>query len=187
MIDGENIIRPASTVWLTGLSGAGKTTLAMAAASLCRVAGCPVCVIDGDDLRQGLCRDLGFDIPDRSENVRRAAEMARMLNAQGIGVLVAMISPLKAQRAAAREVIGRLRFSEVHVRADLATCERRDPKGLYARVRQGEVAQFTGVSSAYEAPPAPDLVLDTARLSVREGATRLAEVLLAGQMSGVAG
>ena len=182
MIDGDDLSRPASTAWLTGLSGAGKTTLANAAAHLCRQAGYSVCIIDGDQLRQGLCRDLGFDISDRSENVRRAAEMARLLNDQGIFVLVAMISPLKAQRAAARQLIGAARFCEVHVKADLATCERRDPKGLYARVLQGEVGQFTGVSSAYEVPPAPDLSLDTARLTVTEGAFCLLDVLLSAQL-----
>lgn len=178
MIDGDELNRPASTVWLTGLSGAGKTTLANATASLCREAGYSVCIIDGDQLRQGLCQDLGFDISGRSENVRRAAEMARLLNDQGIFVVVAMISPLKAHRAAAREVIGRARFAEVHVKADLATCERRDPKGLYARVRQGGINQFTGVSSAYEVPAVPDLLLDTTRLTVAAGASRLKNALL---------
>lgn len=178
MIDGDDINRPASTVWLTGLSGAGKTTLAHAAAHLCRQAGYSMCIIDGDQLRLGLCQDLGFDISGRSENVRRAAEMARLLNEQGIFVVVAMISPLKAQRAAARDVIGHRRFAEVHVKADLATCEQRDPKGLYAQVRQGQIRQFTGVSSAYEVPMAPDLVLDTRRITVAEGAARLKNALL---------
>lgn len=104
--------------------------------------------------------------------------MARLLNVQGIFVVVAMISPLKAQRAAARELIGRTRFAEVHVKADLASCEQRDPKGLYARVRQGRIHQFTGVSSAYEVPMAPDLVLDTTCLTVAEGAARLKSALL---------
>lgn len=178
MIDGDDLSRPASTAWLTGLSGAGKTTLANAAATLARQAGYAICIIDGDQLRQGLCRDLEFDIAGRSENVRRAAEMARLLNDQGIFVLVAMISPLKAQRAAARDLVGRARFTEVHVKADLSLCERRDPKGLYARVRQGQLGQFTGVSSAYEVPTAPDLVLDTARTTVAEGAARLLGALL---------
>lgn len=178
MIDGDDINHLATTTWLTGLSGAGKTTLANAAASLCRQAGYSVCIIDGDQLRLGLCQDLGFDISGRSENVRRAAEMARLLNEQGIFVLVAMISPLKAQRAAARDVIGSPRFAEVHVKADLGTCERRDPKGLYARVRQGRINQFTGVSSAYEVPMAPDLVLDTTLITVAEGAARLKSMLL---------
>lgn len=178
MIDGDDPNRPATTAWLTGLSGAGKSTLARAAARLCRQAGSAVCIIDGDELRQGICRDLGYGISDRSENVRRAAEMARMLNQQGFAVLVAMISPLASQRLVARDIVGAERFIEVHVKADLATCERRDPKGLYARVRQGTVSNFTGISAAYEWPTSPDLVLDTTRLTVAQGAARLKDALL---------
>lgn len=104
--------------------------------------------------------------------------MARLLNEQGISVLVAMISPLRAQRARARDLIGPERFTEAHVKADLGLCERRDPKGLYARVRQGQIEQFSGVSSAYEVPAAPALVLDTANMTVAEGAAVLVEALL---------
>ena len=104
--------------------------------------------------------------------------MARMLNQQGFAVLVAMISPLASQRLVARDIVGAERFIEVHVKADLATCERRDPKGLYARVLQGTVSNFTGISAAYEWPTSPDLVLDTTRLTVAQGAARLKDALL---------
>jgi adenylyl-sulfate kinase len=151
------------TIWLTGLSGAGKSTLARALGWA---------VIDGDDLRRGLCSDLGFSPADRAENVRRAAHVARILNDAGVDVVVALISPLRAHRALAREIVG-AGFREAFVKAPLAVCEARDPKGLYARARRGELADFTGVSAPYEEPEAPDLTLDTSTLTVEECVQRL--------------
>lgn len=165
--------QPACTWWLTGLSGSGKSTLAQVLVPMLRQQGRPACIVDGDQLRSGLSRDLGFSPEDRSESVRRAAEIARLLNQQGIAAVVAMISPMAAQRALARQLIGDSRFIEVHVRTPLSVCEQRDPKGLYARARRGEIPLFTGVSADYEVPEQPDLVIDTERLSVREACQQI--------------
>ncbi len=157
-------------LWLTGLSGAGKSTLGTRAVRQLTSLGWQAQLLDGDNLRQGLNRDLGFSEADRSENVRRTAEVAKLLAESGFVVLVALISPLAAQRALAREIIGE-DFREVFVAADLATCVARDPKGLYARKLPG----FTGVSAPYEAPVLPDLRLDTASLSAEAATQQLLE------------
>jgi bifunctional enzyme CysN/CysC len=151
-----------ATVWMTGLSGSGKSTIASALDERLVGAGRFAYVLDGDNLRHGLNRDLGFDDASRSENVRRAAEVARLLADAGAVVLVGLISPFEADRELARalHVDSGLEFLEVHVDTSLEACERRDPKGLYAKARRGEIAAFTGVSAAYEPPPAPDLRLD---------------------------
>lgn len=161
-----------STFWLTGLSGAGKSTLAAALAVALRAAGEQCFVLDGDEVRQGLCRDLGFSVADRSENIRRVAEVARLMNRAGVTVIAAFISPFVADRAHAREVIGADRFLEIHLSASLTVCEQRDPKGLYRRARRGELADFTGIDSAYEAPASPALNLDTNLLSVQDCVAR---------------
>ena len=155
-----------AVVWFTGLSGAGKTTLARALVRALAHRGLRACVLDGDHLRQGLCRDLGFSEADRSENIRRAAEVAKLFADAGLLCMVALISPLRAARAEARRCIGPDRFLEVYVAADLAACERRDVKGLYRRARAGKVRQFTGLGSPYEPPLRPGLILDTAKLTV---------------------
>jgi adenylyl-sulfate kinase len=131
-------------------------------------------VIDGDNIRQGLNRDLGFSAEDRGENVRRTAECAKLLAEAGMIVIVALISPLTAQRAAARRIIG-ADFAEVHVAADLGICEARDPKGLYRKARQDQLRGFTGISSPYEAPVAPELRLDTGALGLVESTAALVE------------
>ncbi len=151
----------ARTWWLTGLSGAGKTALAHALASALRDRREPACIIDGDDLRAGLCQDLGFDTASRAENVRRAAHMARLLNDNGVHAVVALISPAADARALAYSTIGRGRCVEVHVNTPLAVCEQRDPKGLYARARAAQLAQMTGVQAPYEPPEQPALRIDT--------------------------
>lgn len=153
------------TIWFTGLPGAGKTTLARSLAQALIARGHACAVLDGDELRSGLCRDLAYSPADRSENIRRAAEVARLLNGAGTFALVALISPLAADRAQAREIVGTQKMLEVHVAAPLETCEARDPKGLYARARRGEIADFTGVGAPYEAPLNPELSLDTSVLS----------------------
>lgn len=185
--DGEKVIHPsASTVtvqdrerakghkgsvfWLTGLSGSGKSTLARAAETRLFADGVDVTVLDGDTLRAGLCKDLGFSEEDRTENVRRAAEVARLLRDAGQVVIVALISPLRSDRDLARQIIGD-GFEEVFVDADLGTCEQRDPKGLYAAARAGKISGFTGIDAPYEAPAAPALRLVTGKDSV-EAATK---------------
>ncbi|HEY1611622.1 MAG TPA: adenylyl-sulfate kinase [Paraburkholderia sp.] len=147
-------------VWLTGLSGAGKSTLAYAVAGVLSSHGVRSAVLDGDVLRRGLNRDLGFSAQERQESVRRAAEVAALFAGEGLVAIVALISPLALMRAQARRIVG-APFREVYVKAALETCEARDPKGLYQKARSGELADFTGISSAYEEPANPDLTVDT--------------------------
>lgn len=151
-----------AVIWLTGLSGAGKSTLAMAAEKILFERGRRTYVLDGDNLRHGLCADLGFSPQDRAENIRRAGEVAALMADAGLIVLAAFISPWREGRDRARAA-AQGRFYEVHVHADLKTCETRDPKGLYKKARAGLIQDFTGIDSPYEAPESPDLVLDTAR------------------------
>lgn len=150
-----------AVVWFTGLSGAGKTTLARAIELRLFQAGCQVVLLDGDSLRQGLCAGLGFSPEDRSENIRRAGEVSRLFANTGTIVLAAFISPSRADRARVRAMQADGDFIEAWCMCPLETCEQRDVKGLYRRARAGEVAQFTGVSAPYEAPLAPELTLDT--------------------------
>lgn len=162
-----------ATVWLTGLSGAGKSTLANGLKSRLTDQRHRVFVLDGDTLRDGLCRDLDFSQAGRAENIRRTAEVARILNDAGITVVAALISPLAVQRELARSIIGTLRFMEIFVSADLTTCETRDCKGLYAAARAGNLPNFTGIGSQYEPPVSPELIIDTTRLSQRAALDRL--------------
>ncbi|MCC6194231.1 MAG: adenylyl-sulfate kinase [Burkholderiales bacterium] len=150
------------TVWLTGLPGSGKSTIGHALERRLVDAGHACFVLDGDNLRHGLNRDLGFTPEDRRENVRRVAETARLMNDAGLIVITALISPYEADRAMARRVIGDAHFFETWAAAGVAACEQRDPKGLYAKARRGEIAEFTGVNAPYEAPAAPAITLDTA-------------------------
>jgi adenylylsulfate kinase len=148
-------------VWLTGLSGSGKTTLAQALQAAWSASHQPVMLLDGDVLRRGLCADLGFSEQDRAENMRRVAHVAELFLQQGFLVLAAFISPLEADRARVRQIVGESQMLEVYVRCSLQECERRDVKGLYRRARAGEIPAFTGISAPYEAPQTPDLILDT--------------------------
>lgn len=161
------------TVWLTGLSGAGKSTLAAALKRRLAQAGTPSYVLDGDQVRAGINRDLGFGPRDRHENIRRVAEIARLMNEAGIVVVAALISPYRADRSMAREIIGEDRFVEVYLDAPLEICEGRDPKGLYRKARARQLPEFTGVSAPYEPPEAPDTVLHTATNSVDECLSQL--------------
>jgi len=147
-------------LWLTGLSGAGKSTLATTLHHRLTGAGQMAVVLDGDAVRAGLCRGLGFSPEDRRENIRRVAEVAKLMREAGLVVVCALISPLREDRAMAREIIGTAHFREVHVATPLEVCERRDPKGLYRNARANAVTQFTGVSAPYEEPLAPDLRID---------------------------
>lgn len=156
--------RAGGVLWLTGLSGAGKTTLADAVAARLRDRRVHPVVLDGDRLRKGLNRDLGFTVQDRFENVRRIAEVAALTSESGALAIVAVISPLAAMRDAARAIVGPA-FREVYVSTPLACCEARDPKGLYAKARSGALPEFTGVSAPYEPPTHADLTIDTGRAS----------------------
>ncbi|HTV29873.1 MAG TPA: adenylyl-sulfate kinase [Xanthobacteraceae bacterium] len=153
--------KPA-VVWLTGLSGAGKSTIANIVERKLTLAGRHCYIIDGDNIRHGVNKDLGFTAADRVENMRRVAEIARLLADAGLIVIVSLISPFVRERAMAREIIGEMDFLEVFVDAPLAVCEARDPKHLYAKARTGAIVNFTGIDAPYEPPPEPDLVLHTA-------------------------
>jgi bifunctional enzyme CysN/CysC len=159
--------RPA-TLWLTGLSGAGKSTLAFALERRLIDAGHACCVLDGDNVRHGLNRDLGFSPRDRAENIRRVAEVARLMNAAGLIVITSFISPFREDREMARQIVGADQFVEVYLSTPVEVCETRDPKGLYRKARTGELQGFTGISAPYEAPEAPALLLDTGSLSIEE-------------------
>lgn len=170
--------RPA-VLWFTGLSGAGKSTIANLVEEGLTAAGRHTYLIDGDNLRHGLSRDLGFTDADRVENIRRAAEAARMMADAGLIVLVSLISPFRAERAMAREMMGDLPFLEIFVDAPLEVVEARDVKGLYAKARRGELANFTGIDSLYEKPETPELRLDTATGSADQAAAQVMEALRA--------
>jgi bifunctional enzyme CysN/CysC len=158
----EHFGHGGGVLWFTGLSGAGKSTLAMAVEQHLFRKGYAVYVLDGDNIRGGLNANLGFSPEDRIENIRRVGEVAALFADAGFLCITAFISPYRADRERAR-VAAKQGFHEIHISADLATCERRDPKGLYRRARTGEIAEFTGISAPYEAPEAPDLVIDTSR------------------------
>jgi len=147
-------------IWMTGLSGAGKSTIANALEVALHGMGVRTYLLDGDNMRLGLNRDLGFSDGDRIENVRRIAEVARLMLDAGLVVICAAISPFERERQAARERIGSGRFIEVFIDTPLATCEARDPKGLYGKARAGQIPNFTGIGSPYEAPRAPDVRID---------------------------
>jgi adenylylsulfate kinase len=164
---------PVHAIWLTGFSGAGKTTLARALHTALTARGRAACVLDGDMLRHGLCQDLGFSAADRAENVRRAGEVARVLVDAGVTAIVALISPRRADRDGVRGRFAPGQFVEVFVDAPLSICEARDVKGLYARARRGEVSEFTGVSAPYEPPLAPEIRLRTDAIGIDACVDRL--------------
>ena len=166
-----------ATVWLTGYSGSGKSTIACALEERLVHMGHPTMVLDGDNIRHGLNRDLGFSPDDRTENIRRVAHVAQLMNEAGLIVIVSFISPYRTDRAAAREIIGPDRFIETLVDTPLAVCEARDPKGLYAKARAGQITDFTGIDAPYERPEVPDLTLDTVNASVDDAVTRCLQAL----------
>lgn len=165
MKSGELLQVTVPVLWMTGLPGAGKTTTAQALRALFLTNGVKAMVLDGDVVRTGLCADLGFSDEDRIENVRRLAHVARLFQHEGYVVIVATISPLKAQRDLARAVVGN-GFCETYISTPLEICRQRDPKGMYARAQQWQMTQFTGVSGTYEAPAQPDIVIDTAHCEI---------------------
>ncbi|WP_066758235.1 adenylyl-sulfate kinase [Crocinitomix algicola] len=156
-------------IWLTGLSGAGKTTIATNLKEL----GVDAVFLDGDILRKGLCKDLKFSLEDRLENIRRVAEVARLFIENGKTCVCSFISPTKASREMAKTIIGHENFVEVYVNTPLSICEKRDPKGLYKLAKSGKLKNFTGIDSVYEAPEAPEFVLDCYNESVIDSSQEL--------------
>lgn len=161
------------TVWFTGLSGSGKSTIAIALERELAARGVLCRILDGDNVRCGINSNLGFSEEDRRENIRRIAEVCKLFTRSGVVTLAAFVSPTRDLRALARKIVGEEDFVEVYVAASLAECERRDVKGLYAKARRGEIADFTGISAPFEEPEHPALRLDTASLGVEECVHRI--------------
>ena len=151
----------SAILWFTGLSGSGKSTLANAVNAALFERGLATYVLDGDNVRHGLCKDLGFSDADREENIRRIGEVAKLFLDAGVIVLTAFVSPFRADRDKARDLVEEGDFFEIFCAANLDVCESRDPKGLYAKARSGAIKEFTGISSPYEAPDTPELKIDT--------------------------
>lgn len=164
-------------LWFTGLSGAGKSTIAHALEERLHMMGARTYVFDGDNVRHGLCGDLGFSIEDRTENIRRVGEMVKLFLDAGVISLTAFISPFRSDRRRVRQLVGEGDFIEVYCRCGLDTCEARDVKGLYKKARAGEIANFTGISSPYEEPEAAEIVIDTDKLTIDESVDLLIEFL----------
>jgi adenylylsulfate kinase len=160
-------------IWFTGLSGAGKSTVANALDSMLLEQGRHTYLLDGDNVRHGLNRDLGFTDADRIENIRRIGEVGRLFVDAGLIVLSAFISPFRSDRQMVRSLFPVGEFVEVYISTPLSVCEQRDPKGLYKKARAGVISNFTGIDSAYEAPCTPELVIDADHLSVYESANRI--------------
>ncbi|MBT3046029.1 MAG: adenylyl-sulfate kinase [Candidatus Thiodiazotropha sp.] len=167
----------AKLLWFTGLSGSGKSTLAHALEERLHQRGCRTYVFDGDNVRHGLCRDLGFGIEDRTENIRRIGEMSKLFVDAGTIALTAFISPIREDRGKVRNLFQVGDFIEVYVKASVDTCEERDVKGLYKRARAGEIPNFTGISSPYEEPENPEIVIDTENREIDECVDSLVESL----------
>ncbi|MEM8915515.1 MAG: adenylyl-sulfate kinase, partial [Pseudomonadota bacterium] len=166
-----------AVIWLTGLSGAGKSTLAMETERRLMAEGLQTYVLDGDNVRAGLNADLGFSPDDRAENIRRVSEVAALFADAGMVVVTAFISPYRADRERARQAAGSA-FHEIHVKADLATCEARDPKGLYRKARAGEIPEFTGISAPYEEPETCELIVDTTEPTLDSSARELVSYVM---------
>jgi adenylylsulfate kinase len=156
----------SAVLWFTGLSGSGKSTLAHAVEERLHQRGCRSFVLDGDNVRHGLCGDLGFSAQARQENIRRIGEMAKLFMEAGVIVLTAFISPYRADRERVRGMVERGDFIEIYCDAPMEVCEARDVKGMYKKARAGEIAEFTGISSPYEIPESPALTVDTGRLAL---------------------
>ena len=168
------------TVWLTGLSGSGKSTIAVAAEKALADQGHLTYILDGDNIRQGLNSNLGFSPEDRTENIRRIGEVAKLFTDAGAIVFSSFISPYRADRDGVREIMAEGDFVECYVSASLETCESRDVKGLYQKARAGEIPEFTGISAPYEEPEKPELVIDTNGQTVDESVQELVECLRKG-------
>ncbi len=169
----------AVVLWFTGLSGSGKSTLAHAVEEQLYQNSLNTFVLDGDNVRHGLCSDLGFSDKDRKENIRRISETAKLLIEAGVITLTAFISPFKAERTIARSLMPHGDFIEIYCFCPLPVCEQRDVKGLYKKARQGEIKDFTGISSPYEEPENPELKIDTSQLSLQESVQQVISLLRA--------
>jgi adenylylsulfate kinase len=167
----------ALVLWFTGLSASGKSTLAYAVEDRLHKMGCHTFVLDGDNVRHGLCSDLGFSLEDREENLRRIGEVSKLMLETGVMVLTAFISPMRKDRERVRSLFPHGDFLEIYCDASLEVCESRDPKGLYKRARAGEIAEFTGISSPYEAPVNPELRCPTGTESVEKNVDLVIEML----------
>jgi adenylyl-sulfate kinase len=165
------------TIWLTGLSGSGKSTVAVAAEKALADRGKHTYILDGDNVRMGLNNNLGFSPDDRTENIRRIGEVAKLFTDSGAIVFSSFISPYRADRDAVREIMAEGDFVEVYIDASLEVCESRDVKGLYAKARKGEIPEFTGISAPYEEPTAPELVVDTGNQTLEQSVAVLVEYL----------
>ncbi|WP_133510797.1 adenylyl-sulfate kinase [Candidatus Thiosymbion oneisti] len=173
---GQKDQRPV-VIWFTGLSASGKSTLAGALEWILTAQGYHTYLLDGDNVRHGLCKDLGFSDTDRTENIRRVGEVARLMADAGLIVMAAFISPFRADRQIVREILPPGQFIEVFMDASLEVCKERDPKGLYIKAERGEIKQFTGIDSPYEVPLEPEVHVDADRLSVPEGINLLLDYL----------
>jgi len=169
-------------LWFTGLSGSGKSTIAGAVERRLFEMGCHTYLLDGDNIRHGLNKDLGLSDGDRIENIRRIGEVSNLFVDAGLVVLTAFISPFRSDRRVVRDLVGDNEFIEVHVVTPLATCERRDPKGLYQKARKGEIKNFTGIDSIYEPPEAPEIVINTAESGIEECVDKIIEYLETNQI-----
>lgn len=177
--DKENLLGQHSVmVWFTGLSGSGKSTVAIALERELHQRGILCRILDGDNIRSGINNNLGFSPEDRVENIRRIAEVGKLFVDTGIITIAAFISPNNQLRNMASEIIGKENFVEVYISTPLEECERRDVKGLYAKARRGEIKEFTGISAPFEAPENPDIELDTSKLSLKESVDILLEAIL---------
>lgn len=177
--DKESLLRQHGVmVWFTGLSGSGKSTIAIALERELHKRGLLCRILDGDNIRSGINNNLGFSEADRVENIRRIAEVSKLFIDTGIVTIAAFISPNNDIREMAANIIGKEDFLEIYVSAPLEECERRDVKGLYAKARRGEIKNFTGISAPFEAPVHPALTLDTSLLSLEESVNRLLELVL---------
>lgn len=168
----------SATLWFTGLSGSGKSTLATHAEEILAMKGIKTYLLDGDTIRAGLNKDLDFSDNGRTENIRRIAEVAKMLNEAGIVVLTALISPFAQGRQQARDIVSDASFFEIHVDCPLEVCESRDVKGLYKKARKGEIPFFTGISSPYESPENPELKVNTHLEDINSGSNRIVDYIL---------
>jgi len=167
----------SAVLWFTGLSGSGKSTLAHAVEERLYQMKCRTFVLDGDNIRHGLCSDLGFSAEDRTENIRRIGEVAKLIAEAGVIVETAFISPFKADRNTVRNLLPHGDFLEIYCDCDLDVCEKRDVKGLYKKARAGEIPEFTGINSPYEAPENPEIVVNTGTQSLEECADAVIELL----------
>ncbi len=167
----------AVVIWFTGLSASGKSTLAHKVENELFERGCRTFVLDGDNVRHGLNKDLGFSPEDRVENIRRIGEVAKLFTDAGIIAMTAFISPYRADRDKARAIAGEGNFIEIYVKCDIAVCEQRDPKGLYKKAREGKIPEFTGISAPYEEPLQPELIVDTSAETLEESTAKVLNYL----------